>query len=107
MAKKHFNTLFLKIEVSNAPFLVSKMEVQVLPCIVGFVAGVSKMKYGLAHDIPPHCLIWYWPRRIVGFEALEGGDNFSTASLELTMIQCGPYPPPPPPSFHTDHAFQT
>lgn len=30
-----------------------------------------------------------FPCRIVGFEELEGGDDFSNASLELTMIQCG------------------
>lgn len=77
--------MFLRAEVSNVPFLVTKMEVQVLPCVVGFVSGVSKMKYvsrlltgaQLTRD------------RIVGFEELEGGDNFTTASLELTMLQCG------------------
>ena len=44
LSKKHVGTLFLTAEVSNVPFLVSKMEVQVLPCVVGFVSGVSKMK---------------------------------------------------------------
>lgn len=29
------------------------------------------------------------PCRIVGFDELEGGDNFSTASLELMLSQCG------------------
>ncbi|KAL8281495.1 hypothetical protein RQP46_006179 [Phenoliferia psychrophenolica] len=70
LAAKHFDTLFICAEVSNVPFLVNKIEVQVLPCVVGFVGGVSKMK-------------------IVGFEELEGGDSFSTASLELGLIQCG------------------
>lgn len=26
---------------------------------------------------------------MVGFDELDGGDDFSTASLELMMIQCG------------------
>lgn len=90
LAAKHLDTLFIKAEVSNVPFLVTKMEVQVLPCVVGFVAGVSKMKYALILyydycDINTRCSCL----RIVGFEELEGGDDFSTASLELTMIQCG------------------
>lgn len=29
--------------------------------------------------------------RIVGFEEFEGGDNFTTSALELTMIQCGKF----------------
>lgn len=45
LAAKYFDTLFLKAEVSNVPFLVAKMQVQVLPCVVGFVNGQSKMKY--------------------------------------------------------------
>lgn len=69
LAAKHFDTLFICAEVSNVPFLVNKIDVRVLPCVVGFVGGISKMK-------------------IVGFEELEGGDHFTTASLELGMIQC-------------------
>lgn len=30
--------------------------------------------------------------RMVGFDELEGGDNFSTASLELMMLQNGTLP---------------
>lgn len=44
LVAKHFDTLFIKAEVSNVPFLVTKMEVKVLPCVVGFVDGLSKMK---------------------------------------------------------------
>ena len=44
MAAKHVDTLFLKADVANVPFLVHKMEVKVLPCVVGFVEGNSKMK---------------------------------------------------------------
>lgn len=44
LAAKHFDTLFICAEVSNVPFLVNKIEVQVLPCVVGFVSGISKIK---------------------------------------------------------------
>lgn len=45
LASKHFDTLFLRAEVSNVPFLVTKLEIKVLPCVIGFVDGLSKMKY--------------------------------------------------------------
>jgi hypothetical protein len=44
LAAKHTDTLFVKTDVANAPFLVTKLEVKVLPCVIGFVDGVSKMK---------------------------------------------------------------
>ncbi|GAA5891167.1 hypothetical protein JCM6882_006445 [Rhodosporidiobolus microsporus] len=70
LAAKHVDVLFVKADVANVPFLVTKLEVKVLPCVIGFVDGVSKFK-------------------LVGFEELEGGDNFNTSSLEIGMIQCG------------------
>ncbi|GAA5826983.1 hypothetical protein JCM11251_002193 [Rhodosporidiobolus azoricus] len=70
LAAKHTDTLFVKADVANVPFLVTKLEVKVLPCVIGFVDGISKFK-------------------LVGFEELEGGDNFTTASLEIGMMQCG------------------
>ncbi|BGP21537.1 GTPase inhibitor [Rhodotorula toruloides] len=69
LAAKHFDTLFLKADVANVPFLVAKLDVKVLPCVIGFVDGVTKMK-------------------LVGFEDLPGADAFTTASLELGMQQC-------------------
>ncbi|BGO99332.1 Phosducin-like protein 1 [Rhodotorula toruloides] len=69
LAAKHLDTLFLKADVANVPFLVTKLDVKVLPCVIGFVDGVTKMK-------------------LVGFEDLPGGDAFTTASLELGMQQC-------------------
>ncbi|GAA6004461.1 hypothetical protein JCM10207_000736 [Rhodosporidiobolus poonsookiae] len=70
LAAKHVDTLFVKADVANVPFLVTKLEVKVLPCVVGFADGVSKMK-------------------LVGFDELDGGDNFSTGQLEIGMVQCG------------------
>ncbi|BGP12633.1 hypothetical protein JCM10213v2_000550 [Rhodosporidiobolus nylandii] len=57
LAAKHTDTLFVKADVANVPFLVTKLDVKVLP--------------------------------LVGFDELEGGDNFSTASLEVGMVHCG------------------
>lgn len=44
LAAKHLDTLFLKADVANVPFLVTKLDVKVLPCVIGFVDGVTKMK---------------------------------------------------------------
>lgn len=44
LAAKHTDTLFLRADVANVPFLVDKLEIKVLPCVIGFVDGVSKMK---------------------------------------------------------------
>jgi len=39
LVKKHYNTKFVRINVDAAPFFVSKLKVQVLPCIVSFIDG--------------------------------------------------------------------
>ena len=39
LAPKHLRTLFLRTSVANAPFLVAKFGVQVLPCVMVFVDG--------------------------------------------------------------------
>ncbi|GAA5947114.1 hypothetical protein JCM3765_002163 [Sporobolomyces pararoseus] len=70
LAEKHTDTLFLKADVANVPFLVNKLAVKVLPCVIGFAEGNSKMK-------------------LVGFDELEGGDHFATKTLEIGMIHCG------------------
>ena len=70
MAPKHFDTHFLRINVENAPFLVTKLKVRVLPCVICFVDGVGI-------------------DRVVGFEGLEGGDRFTTTALEARLLQCG------------------
>jgi hypothetical protein len=42
LAPKYFNTRFLRVFVENVPFLVEKLGLKVLPCVVGFIKGVSK-----------------------------------------------------------------
>ncbi|TVY81014.1 Thioredoxin domain-containing protein plp1 [Lachnellula suecica] len=71
LAPKHFDTRFLKINVENAPFLVTKLKVQVLPCVLAFVNGVTV-------------------DRIVGFEGLGyTPDTFTTKDLEARLLASG------------------
>ena len=46
LAPKHFSTLFIRVFVENVPWLVEKLGVRVLPCVICFVDGVSTDKYG-------------------------------------------------------------
>ncbi|KAJ6264758.1 Thioredoxin [Drechslerella dactyloides] len=71
LARKHFDTMITKINVENAPFLVEKLKVQVLPCLIAWVDGKSV-------------------DRIVGFEGeLGNSDSFQTAALENRLLRCG------------------
>ena len=67
---KHFDTRVIKINVDNAPFLVTKLQVKVLPCVIAFIDGVGV-------------------DRIIGFEGLGLGDNFTTKDLENRLLQSG------------------
>jgi thioredoxin-like negative regulator of GroEL len=71
LASKHFDTKFLKINVENAPFLVTKLKIQILPCTLAFANGVSV-------------------DRIVGFEGLgHEPDKFTTRELESRLLSSG------------------
>ena len=70
MAKKYFETKFVKISAPDAPFFVTKLQVKVLPCLIYFRDGV-------AFD------------RLVGFEELGGKDDYPTAKLEHTLLDAG------------------
>ena len=71
LAEKHFDTRFVSINVDNAPFLVVKLEIQVLPCVIAFIDGVGK-------------------DRIIGFEGIGyRQDTFTAAELEARLLACG------------------
>ena len=70
LAKKYFDTKFIKIHAPDAPFFVDKLQIQVLPCIVFFRNGVAYA-------------------RIVGFEELGARDDFPTAKLEGMLLAAG------------------
>ncbi|KAI9742024.1 MAG: hypothetical protein M1834_000413 [Cirrosporium novae-zelandiae] len=70
LAKVHYETSFYRVSVLNCPFLVGKLSIRVLPCVIGFVDGVAA-------------------QRIVGFEGLGGdseGKGFQTWMLEGQFV---------------------
>lgn len=42
LAPKYFSTRFFRVFVENVPWLVEKLDIKVLPCVICFVDGVSK-----------------------------------------------------------------
>lgn len=70
LAPKYFSTRFIRVFVENVPWLVEKLSIKVLPCVIMFVDGVTK-------------------DRLVGFEELGNVDTFETAALELRLLQSG------------------
>ncbi|KAF7725883.1 hypothetical protein EC973_009215 [Apophysomyces ossiformis] len=70
LAKKHYGTRFVKIDVMNAPFLVEKLQVKVLPCVMAWVEGYAKIK-------------------LIGFDDLGNTDGFSTSLLEFKLANAG------------------
>jgi thiol-disulfide isomerase/thioredoxin len=71
IAEKHYETRVLSINVENAAFLVVKLGIQVLPCVISFIDGVGV-------------------DRIIGFEGLgTKPDTFKLAQLEDRLLACG------------------
>jgi thioredoxin-like negative regulator of GroEL len=68
LAVKYYNTRFIRVFVENIPWLVEKLGIKILPCVICFVDGMSK-------------------DRLVGFEDLGNVDGFDTAALELRLLQ--------------------
>lgn len=69
LAPSHYEARILKINVDNCPFLVTRLKIQVLPCVISFIDGQGV-------------------DRIIGFEGLGGtSDNFKTRDLENRLIQ--------------------
>lgn len=66
VCRKYPDTKFIKVNATEAPFFITKLQIQVLPCIVMFRGGI-------AID------------RIVGFEELGGTDDFSQLRLEKRL----------------------
>lgn len=70
LAPKYFNTRFFRVFVESVPWLVEKLAIKVLPCVICFVDGVTK-------------------DRLIGFEELGNVDSFDTAALELRLATSG------------------
>ncbi|KAH7887642.1 thioredoxin-like protein [Phlebopus sp. FC_14] len=70
LAPRYFATRFIRVFVENVPWLVERLAIKVLPCVMCFIDGVSK-------------------DRLIGFEELGNNDAFETAVLELRLSQSG------------------
>lgn len=70
LAPAHLHTRFVRIDVAKCPFLVERLKIQVLPCVIPFVDGIGR-------------------ERILGFEGLGGVDDFKTGALESTLMRSG------------------
>ena len=68
LARKYFDTKFIKIDAEKAAFFVAKLNIKMLPAVVFF-------KNGIAFD------------RVVGFGELGEVDDFPTSVLEERMLQ--------------------
>lgn len=66
IAHAHTETLFLKLDVEKAPFVVGKLQVVTIPTVVCFVDGI-------AID------------RLTGFDELGGDDEFETVVLSRRL----------------------
>lgn len=70
LAPKHYEARMIKVNVENVPFLVTKLNVRVLPCLIAFVDGKSV-------------------GRVEGFELLGNTDAFRTTTLEEVLVSFG------------------
>ena len=71
ISKEHKEAIkVIKIDAEKAPFFVNKLAIRVLPTVVFFTNGVS---------CPPE--------RMVGFDGLPNGDDFTTRDLEEILVR--------------------
>ncbi|KAJ5584068.1 NTP binding protein [Penicillium hispanicum] len=75
LAGRHYEVRFARVDVRNTPFLVEKLGIRVLPCVIGFKDGVGV-------------------ERVVGFEGLGSGgtdglEGFSVKVLEKRLLWKG------------------
>ncbi|MEW5316602.1 MAG: hypothetical protein WDW38_007965 [Sanguina aurantia] len=75
LARKYFDTRFIKLSAPDTPFFTVKLGIKTLPFIMSFNAGVAVDK-------------------IVGFEPLGGKDDFPTSIIENILLACGVVVPP-------------
>ncbi|KAH0562992.1 hypothetical protein GP486_002440 [Trichoglossum hirsutum] len=71
LAPKHFDTRFIRIDAEKAPFLVTKLKIKILPCVIAFVEGIAV-------------------DRVIGFDGLgHSEDTFTTSDLEQRLLKAG------------------
>ncbi|KAL4787781.1 thioredoxin-like protein [Aspergillus varians] len=75
LAARHQDVRFARADVRETPFVVEKLKIRVLPCVIGFNDGLAI-------------------ERVLGFEGLgsagsDGLEGFSTAMLEKRLLGSG------------------
>ncbi|KAL4917925.1 thioredoxin-like protein [Aspergillus aurantiobrunneus] len=75
LAARHQDVRFARVDVRETPFVVEKLKIRVLPCVIGFTDGLAV-------------------ERVIGFEGLgtggsDGLEEFSTAILEKRLLGKG------------------
>ena len=75
LAMRHYEAKFARVDVRHTPFIVEKLKIKVLPCVIGFKDGLGV-------------------ERVLGFEGLgsggrDGKDGFSIATLEKRLLWKG------------------
>ncbi|ODM23562.1 hypothetical protein SI65_01151 [Aspergillus cristatus] len=75
LATRHYEVKFARVDVRHTPFIVEKLKIKVLPCVIGFKDGLGV-------------------ERVLGFEGLgsggrDGKDGFSIAILEKRLLWKG------------------
>ena len=89
LAPKYFNTLFFRVFVENVPWLVERLGIKVLPCVMTFINGKSQDR-SVAYPPFLSCIVLIpLGHRIVGFEELGNTDQFETATLEWKLLNSG------------------
>lgn len=93
IAPKYFNTRFLRVFVENVPWLVEKLDIKVLPCVICFVDGTAKERCPLPlyFVLPRGTKLTTTSTRLIGFEQLGNSDSFEIAALELRLQTIGIY----------------
>lgn len=90
IAPKYFETKFLKVFVESVPWLVEKLKIQVLPCVICFVDGIAKER-SARYDIVSLITSLYrcFLPRLIGFEDLGNSDDFDVFALEVRLQNAG------------------
>ena len=75
LAERHYEVRFARVDVRHTPFIVEKLSIRVLPCVIGFKDGIGV-------------------ERVLGFEGLgsggrDGTDGFSIVILEKRLLWKG------------------
>ncbi|KAF9883517.1 hypothetical protein FE257_003392 [Aspergillus nanangensis] len=68
LATHHHEVRFARADVRNTPFIVEKLKIRVLPCVIGFKDGIAV-------------------ERVLGFEGIGLGGNDGTNGISTTTLE--------------------